>query len=101
MTEEITHVCRVSWGMVIGDSGEYIEKLIQDRKDEVKLALERAGFDVKDQHFIYDCEWGTLYTWATLIENPQSVYACEGSREKLFGYFYNEAKQRDFLISKK
>ncbi len=102
MQEEIIHKCTVSWGMLVGDdTGEYVEKLINEKKKQVSLALELCGFKIVDQHFIHDCEWGTLYTWAELVENPENLWMMIGDRKVELGHFYNEDKQREFLLNKK
>ena len=95
MSETITHVCTISWGMLVGENiGEYIDGLIKKKKLEVALALERCGFMIKDQHFIHEVEWGTLYTWAELVENPENTTIYIGKRKCKIGSFYKDQKIR-------
>lgn len=88
MTETILHTCTISWGMTFGDARKWIEKKIEDKKREVEEALNRAGFNVKSQHFIEDCEWGTLYTWADLVKDPDHTILMRGNRTLKIGKFY-------------
>lgn len=88
MTETILHTCTVSWGMTIGDSSKWINEMIENKKKDVEEALNRAGFNVKSQHFIDECEWGTLYTWAELIDDPENTTVIHGEKTLKFGKFY-------------
>lgn len=102
MTEEIQHKCTVSWGMVYGENvGEYIDSLIDKKKKEVRQSLMRCGYLVKDQYFSHDCEWGTLYTWAELIDNPENICGSNEDGDIEMGYFYDEEKQRKYLNVRK
>jgi len=87
-TEQILHTCSISWGMTFGDADGWIEKMIEDKKQEVKEALQRAGYFVKSQHFIEDVEWGTLYTWADLVDDR--AWISVGGKELKFGKFYQK-----------
>lgn len=100
MSDKIQHECRVSWGMIIGDTGHYVDDLIEDKKKEVREAFALIGYEVKDQHFIMDCEWGTLITWAELIQ-PFNGYYSRGDTEVTFGHFYDEEEQRKYLNTRK
>lgn len=85
--ETILHTCTISWGMTDG-TGEWVERMIEKKKKEVEQALNRAGFNVKSQHFIGDVEWGTLYTWADLIDDPERTSVTKGNKTLTFGKFY-------------
>lgn len=96
--ETLHHTCTISWGMLVGsDTDKYIKNLIDKKKREVRLAFMRCGYLVKDQHFSENVEWGTLHTWAELIDNPEGISGSIQGDDINMGYFYDEEKQRQHL----